>query len=125
MGFTGTIGTETYTDAALFEVAARDAGYSFRREPSYKPKGYTSRRKAFKPRTGLDVGAEVEFVIDGQTVRGQVWSKAPRPSSVWIAGNDGVAYFADARGNVWTDALEGRMSALDAAQLRAPVGKVA
>lgn len=125
MGFTGTIGTETFTDAALFEVAAKDAGYEFRREVNYKPQGYSARRKAFKPRTGFDVGAEVTLTIDGREVHGQVWSLAPRPRCVWVVGNDGHAYLCDARGNVWTEALDGRMSALDAMGYRRPVGRVA
>lgn len=69
--FSGTVGGVTYADPTAFEKAARNLGY---------------RRHGERPRaSAVKLGTEVCVTVDGEKVRGQVWSHSPRPGHVWLA----------------------------------------
>ena len=74
IAFTGKVGGVTYNDPAEFEQAALNLGYCRDGE-----------RRASRVR----IGTEFAIVLDGQTVRGQVWAKSSDRGCVWLALDNG------------------------------------
>ena len=123
--FTATIKGQTYTDPALFEVAAKEYRAERRATaPRGEKEGWDAvrgensalvraasgkwkmpARKAWTERTGFEVGAEVKVFFsdyDQNPVSGQVWSLAPK-GGVWVVMVGG--------GAVWLDPKTGDTSA--------------
>lgn len=111
--FTATIKGQTYTDGALFEVAAKEYRAERRATaPRGKKEGWDAvrgensalvraasgkwkmpARKAWTERTGFEIGAEVTVFTsdyDMNPTRGQVWSLAPK-GGVWVVLEGGEA----------------------------------